>query len=168
MKTIALSVLALMLAAANAWADAPQVGSVALTNYGIYTGDVARNIADATMPTGYRTDAANIHFTETTDTVVGRVGEAVGVEWRVDGAPQGAPLQVEWVIRVPDPGMRSPQGETTHIAKVPAGEIIGKDFAEGYRFDNAWEIVPGVWTFELWYGDRKLASKSLTVVAASK
>jgi Domain of unknown function (DUF3859) len=33
----------------------------------------------------------------------------------------------------------------------------------GYGFDNAWEIVPGVWTEQIWYQDRKLAEQTFTV-----
>jgi hypothetical protein len=33
----------------------------------------------------------------------------------------------------------------------------------GYGFDNDWEIVPGVWTEQIWYQDRTLAERSFTV-----
>jgi hypothetical protein len=32
--------------------------------------------------------------------------------------------------------------------------------------DNDYELLPGRWTFEIWYGDRKLGEQSFTVVAA--
>ena len=36
----------------------------------------------------------------------------------------------------------------------------------GYGFDNAWEIVPGVWTEQIWYQDRMLAERTFTVSKA--
>ncbi len=33
----------------------------------------------------------------------------------------------------------------------------------GYGFDKAWEIVPGVWSEQIWYQDHMLAERSLTV-----
>jgi hypothetical protein len=33
----------------------------------------------------------------------------------------------------------------------------------GYGFDNAWEIVPGIWTEQIWYQDRMLAERTFTV-----
>ena len=33
----------------------------------------------------------------------------------------------------------------------------------GYGFDNAWEIVPGVWKQQIWYQNRMLAERSFTV-----
>jgi hypothetical protein len=35
---------------------------------------------------------------------------------------------------------------------------------EGYTLDHSWEIVTGVWTFEMWDGDRKLLSQSFKIM----
>jgi Domain of unknown function (DUF3859) len=40
---------------------------------------------------------------------------------------------------------------------------IGAICLLGYGFDNAWEIVPGVWTEQIWYQDRMLAERTFTV-----
>jgi len=36
---------------------------------------------------------------------------------------------------------------------------------KGYSFDNSWEIVTGIWTFEVWDGDREPGSQSCNVIA---
>ena len=40
---------------------------------------------------------------------------------------------------------------------------IGETVYLGYGFENAWEIVPGKWTFEVWYQGKKLATQSFAV-----
>ena len=40
---------------------------------------------------------------------------------------------------------------------------IGSVHWRGYGFDQRWEIVPGVWTIEIWQGDRKLLEHSFTI-----
>ena len=71
------------------------------------------------------------------------------------------------VMVFPPAGLRSPAGprpilrnETTTTSK------IGETTYTGYRLDDSWELVPGPWTMQLWSGDRMLAEKQFTVVAA--
>ena len=40
---------------------------------------------------------------------------------------------------------------------------IGETAYLGYGIENDWEIVPGTWTFEIWYSGRKLAEQSFTL-----
>jgi hypothetical protein len=51
-----------------------------------------------------------------------------------------------------------------HAANIAFPNLkIGALCLLGYGFDNAWEIVPGVWTEQIWYQDRMLAERSFTV-----
>ena len=45
----------------------------------------------------------------------------------------------------------------------PASRVSRAAMLLGYGFDNAWEIVPGVWTEQIWYQDRMLAERTFTV-----
>jgi hypothetical protein len=36
-------------------------------------------------------------------------------------------------------------------------------FLESYHFGHDWEMVPGAWSFEIWYDGRKLTEQKLTV-----
>jgi hypothetical protein len=38
----------------------------------------------------------------------------------------------------------------------------------GYDIDDSWELVPGVWTIQLWAGDQKFAEESFTLVTESE
>ena len=51
-----------------------------------------------------------------------------------------------------------------HTANIAFPNLkIGALCLLGYGFDNAWEIVPGVWTEQIWYQDRMLAERTFTV-----
>ena len=41
--------------------------------------------------------------------------------------------------------------------------IDRKDLFIGYLFEEDFTLVPGVWTFEVWNGNRKLLEKKFTV-----
>ena len=43
---------------------------------------------------------------------------------------------------------------------------IGALCLVGYGFDNAWEIVPGQWTQQIWYQDKMLAERKFSVSKA--
>jgi hypothetical protein len=40
---------------------------------------------------------------------------------------------------------------------------IGDTVGALYTLDDSFELVPGIWTFELWDGDRKLLTQSFTL-----
>jgi hypothetical protein len=64
--------------------------------------------------------------------------------------------------------MRNPKtGDTTMMEAHSDEEKIGAVAYNGYTFDEDWELVPGTWIFEVWEGDRKLASQSFDVIRAT-
>jgi hypothetical protein len=66
----------------------------------------------------------------------------------------------------PSPGLNNP-------ANPPARERdeydravhVGEELYTGYRFDHDWEVVPGTWTFQLWYEGRMAAEQKFTIVS---
>ena len=65
----------------------------------------------------------------------------------------------------PPQGIHNPNtGTTMYAAKIAFPNMkIGALCLLGYGFDKAWEIVPGVWSEQIWYQDHMLAERSLTV-----
>jgi hypothetical protein len=45
---------------------------------------------------------------------------------------------------------------------------IGKGHLHGYGFDEKWEMLPGEWTFEVWYKKARLVKRSFTVFDPEK
>jgi hypothetical protein len=143
------------------------VSGVTVTNAGTYTGESISAPARAGQisPTGTIGTAVNWHFVSNTQDVVGKVGTQFGVEFRIDGSPVGGVVTLHLVLAFPPQGIRNPNtGDMMHAAKIAFPNIkIGALCVLGYGFDSAWEIVPGVWTEQIWYQDQMLAERTFTV-----
>ncbi len=75
-----------------------------------------------------------------------------------------AEAQLRTVWKIPEPGTRNPHNnniyrESTSNFTVKTDEIV----LRGFGFDEPWEVVPGVWTLQVWQGDRKLLEQSFTI-----
>lgn len=152
-----------LLTTGPAWAQV-QVRSVEIVEYGIYTADLQSSKRDSQ---GIKQSVStNFRRAATTTVVPAQTGVRFGIEYKVVGAPGGSAISLKKVMIFPSAGLRSPavsqpifRNETTTTSKI--GEIS----YTGYRLDDPWELVPGPWTIQLWYGDRKLAEKKFTVAA---
>jgi hypothetical protein len=70
--------------------------------------------------------------------------------------PQPIWLQRNWI--------HNPNNDNTYRPSVADfATVIGDVHWRGYAFDEPWEVVPGVWTIEIWQGDRKLLERSFTI-----
>ena len=108
------------------------------------------------------------HFVSSALDVTGKVGTQFGIEFRIDGAPAGDGVTLHLVLAFPPQGIRNPNtGDMMHAANIAFPNMrIGMLCVLGYGFDSAWEIVPGVWTEQIWYQDHMLAERTFTVSKA--
>jgi hypothetical protein len=145
----------------------PTVTGITITNVGTYTAQTTSAPArpGQNTPTGTVGTDVNWHFLSDAPDVAGKAGMQFGIEFRLEGAPVGDGVTLHAAFTFPPQGMRNPNtGEMMHAAKVAFANMkIGALCLLGYGFDNAWEIVPGVWTEQIWYQDRMLAERSFTV-----
>ena len=153
----------LLLINAAAYGQEVRVDGIDFTEYGIYTldriveGRDAHGISEAT--------AANIRHAATLRTLPAQIGATFGFRYRVLGKPKGAPVDLRKIIIFPPPGitpLRSPQ-------PIPQDEFtlharIGEIFFSSYTLEDSFELVPGPWTIEIWYGAHKLGTQSFRVV----
>jgi Domain of unknown function (DUF3859) len=148
-------------------APAATVSGVTIINAGTYTAKStsAPSRAGQFSPTGTIGTATNWHFVSTATEVPGQIGTQFGIEFRIDGSPAGDGVTLHLVLNFPPQGLRNPNtGDMMHTAKIAFPNLkIGALCLLGYGFDNAWEIVPGVWTEQIWYQDRMLAERTFTV-----
>jgi Domain of unknown function (DUF3859) len=171
LPTLVISLLAAVPCAAaptaTVGAPAPTVSGVTVTNTGTYKAQSvsAPSGTGQLSPTGTIGTASNWHFVSKTSEVTGEVGTQFGIEFRLDGNPVGDTVTLHMVLRFPPQGIRNPNsGATMHAADITFPNLkIGALCLLGYGFDNAWEIVPGVWTEEIWYQNRLLAERTFTV-----
>lgn len=80
-----------------------------------------------------------------------------GLRYVVEGHPRGAAVEVRMLTRFPNGGLLEPstgQRHTVHEYRMPV--LLGVPGYRDFSLDEVWEVVPGRWQFEFWYGDRKL------------
>jgi len=58
------------------------------------------------------------------------------------------------------PGTDKPQKTDSYTREVPTDRIAW----QGFGFEHEWELMPGDWIFQEWYGTKKLAEVKFTVV----
>ena len=118
----------------------------------------------AQTPTGTVGTDVNWHFVSDSPDVVGKIGTQFGIGFRLEGTPAGEGVTLHAAFTFPRQGIRNPNtADALHTTKVAFPNMkIGALSLLGYGFDNAWEIVPGVWTEQIWYQDRLLAERSFT------
>jgi len=143
----------------------PTVDRIEVVEPGIYRADVSRE--ESAPGTAFRSTAAlvNIRLMQATTRIPARIGERFGMRYRVIGEPAGAAITLKIVILVPEPGLRSSttgvqmtRNEFSRTRRV--GEVSYVDIL----FDDDSDLVIGGWIFEIWDGNRKLASQSFEVV----
>jgi hypothetical protein len=102
-------------------------------------------------------------FQQKTDRITAAVGTSFGFEYVIRGSGEG---EVDLTVKYLHPAITNPKtGKVFTSQEIISGKrAIGKTHLIGYRFDEAWEIVPGAWTIQLSYGDKKLAEKTFQVV----
>lgn len=162
MRTV-LSLLLLWLASTGTYAQTPQIDSINVVEYGIYTAAAIRDQPSG-QGIGHNT-VSNIRLAAKTRTIPMQLGVHFGFRYTVVGAPVGTVVSLRNVTIYPSPGVHNPhaaQPILRHESRI--NRKIGDTSYHDYSFDDPWELVPGTWIMEMWYGDRKLLSQSFTVV----
>ena len=144
-------------------ANAQQISSVEIIEYGIYTADITTTQQDSSALGAHNT-VSNIRHAATTTTIPAQIGVHFGFRYRVNGSPQGEKVELKRVTIFPPAGLKSPKSpQTLQKNENTIVRSIGATSYTDYSFDDDWELVSGTWTIQLWHGERKLAEKAFTV-----
>ena len=160
------------------------VDRIDITEYGIYTTDTAATTASPGTATGKIDQVANVKLVQSTTTVPAQQGVEFGFRYKIVGQPVAAPppqagttilgvqigaqpapppvatVNLKYVTHIPKPGMRNPETGNVTLTNVFYQEHkVGEELYRLYRLTDRWEVVPGVWTLEIWDGDRKLLNQ---------
>lgn len=103
---------------------------------------------------------------ETTRTVAAKLGVRFGFRYRVTGTPPGVygPLKMVW--RFPPPGIvGSDPAHPVQLEVVEFGAASNDSYVITMSLESAADLVPGIWTFEIWAGDQKLTEQNFEVLA---
>jgi hypothetical protein len=139
------------------YAQSVHVDRITVTNYGIYR---AQDLGDAIRdPVGRHYPLGGLLHAATTTNIFGKVGVRFGFEFVLVGSPQGTVVTLRRVNIYPPPCSSAPCASGyEYSAPVGAPQYIG------YTFRHSGDIRLGPWRFEIWLGNRRLASQSFTVV----
>lgn len=155
-------VLALVLGIAAAHATEPT--RVEIVEYGIYTLDVDSTVRDAN---GINQNVvSNLCHVTTTTMIPMKPKLTFGFRYRVSGVePDGDRIvRLTKVVSFPDevtpPGAKKPLRSYTEVFATQIG-VVGYI---GYGFDEPWELMRGIWTFQLFRGGRLLAEQNFTII----
>ena len=163
MRGLMLLISMLFMAVGTCTADA-QVAGIEVVDRGIYTIETGSETKDPNTPTGTITAVKDVKNVELTTTIPARLGIEFGFQYIVVGEPAGAEVTLDIVNIYPEQGLPTP-GSTEHLfrSEYSRTKKIGEIEYLGYGFENAWEVVPGNWTFQIWYDGRQMMEQSFTV-----
>ena len=135
---------------------------IEFTDYGVYAVD--RKIRDRDSLGINTATGSNIRHTATLRTIPAQIGTTFGFQFRIVGKPYDAPIDLRGVVKFPSPGMIVPSS-TTPVAQdqFKIQTRIGEPVYFSYTIEDSFELVPGVWTMEIWHGDRRLGAQTFTL-----
>lgn len=147
-----------------ALAQAPQITRLDTTEYGEYALQVQTTNANSANGIPQRI-VTGIKQLDKTRVVRLHKDLHFGYRYTIVGTPSGATVNLRMVVIYPSPGLLKP-GTTKPIQQdiTTMDRVIGENFYRGYTLNDDWMMVPGDWTFEIWYGDRKLSSETFSLV----
>jgi hypothetical protein len=159
----------LALGTAGAFGQTLGLQGIEIIEPGIYDAALSTRTDAPDSAIGTRSYIDALHkATSVTTTIHPRPGLHFGFRFLIVGEPLGRQVTLDLVTNFPAPGLHQP-GSAQAVQRdgyVQTARLGSESFI-GYTFDEAWEMVPGVWKFEIWdqSSNRKLAEQSFTVTS---
>jgi hypothetical protein len=166
--TIILSIIALLLTSGAAYTQTPQIERIRSTEYGIYTVD--REIQGRDALGINKAAASNVRHAATLRNIPAQIGTTFGFRYEVMGKPHAAPVELRQVVIFPSPGL-TPSFSSSSRSIIQDEFLlqtrIGETSYAFYTLEDAFELVPGNWVFEIWQGNRRLAMQVFKVITST-
>jgi hypothetical protein len=148
------------------WAQEASVTGARMLWYGVYQAGSTTTIEDKASPTGRRTVSSGIVPPKvSSDRIPAILNTRFGFGYVLMGSPANAVAKMRHVRNFPAGGIVNPKtGQRYFKEQVELNlGVSQKDLFIGYLFEENFTLVPGVWHFEVWNGNRKLLEKRFTV-----
>ena len=147
------------------FAQLPHVDRLTVVEYGIYTTTTDRVAPAPDAPGLTIRYKSNIRHAATTREIPAQPGVEFGFKFDVVGSPAGAKVPLHVVAIFPPPGLiDASSNKSFSTAEYDRTDAIGPGGYLSYSFDHDWELVPGVWTFQIWNQGRMLVEEKFKVV----
>jgi Domain of unknown function (DUF3859) len=160
------SLASLLLAAClgEAAAQGSKIDRIEIVEAGIFRAETSSIEPAPGTATRQRNILSETTLVASTTRIEAKIGVHFGIRYRVVGRPANATVKLISATQYPAPGLKNPKAAGNQMrGEHPLFATIGQINYRGYVFDHDWEIVPGVWTFELWDGKRRLVSQTFEV-----
>ena len=168
MKELIAFLLGLMVVTASAEQLAADV-TMKVTRSGIYKAVMVEQVAVPSLATGKRTLYDSVKFIRATNRIQAIKGICFGFSYNIEGPQNGQKVKMRTVCIYPGDGLKPPGDDTPHKSDSYTREVtIGDKATQLFTFQYEWELVPGDWVIQEWYGEKKLAEVGFTVEKPSK
>jgi hypothetical protein len=144
----------------------PLIDKIQIKSFGIYQARIKGLTSDPNTASGFSNDLDGISLDEQTDRIPVQKGLTFGVTILPVGNGYTKLPGFKEVWRFPAPGLKNPDTGKTHLSderRVWLSVNVATNLV--YTFDSDFEMIPGQWFFEIWYGDRKLATQEFNMEA---
>ena len=144
---------------------AADVRSAEIFECGTYNIEITKEIKDNSAVEGkFFKVSKKIELIKKTNKIPATKDLAFGIRYIIHGSPLGEKVKIRRIMIYPRSGLRNPETGKVGYKKETASLIkIGDKRLYGYVFGQEWLMVPGDWTFQLWYEGRELAERTFTV-----
>lgn len=140
------------------------IETIQIIDFGIYEAQrLGRiNAEDTTKERMGVYETRSIKLIKKTDKIPAAIGKKFGFRYIVKGTPEGAQAMV--TVNLLTPGLRRQGvGSNSYRESWTVPKPIGKITYDGFLFENDWELVPGKWTFQIFYDGRMLGERSFEI-----
>jgi hypothetical protein len=139
----------------------PAHAGAKLIDYGTYKTAGETN-CDFSRPIG-NCDLSFVAHAATTTVVPGAIGVSFGLRYAVDG-----PTKVRHTVIFPPAGLKNPRFPNVVHNIANDTSCDGSLCSTLYTLDFPWEVVEGIWTFQVWADGHVILEKKLRVVLPKK
>jgi Domain of unknown function (DUF3859) len=144
--------------------DEPSVERLDVIKSGFYTAVPLWSYSAPESAGGRSRETIAHDFLERTPEKTAVVGIHFGVRFIPVSKVTDATVTLRSVWRIPEPGITNPKTGLTYVEDTAEFKAMtGSPYVRGYGFDEEWEIALGVWTLEIWQGDRMLLERNFTI-----
>jgi hypothetical protein len=91
-------------------------------------------------------------------------GTSFGFRYRVLGPVQGEIVTALQATLLPPEGVRSPGAKAPFTSDTSEIHLqVGGENRWMFTFDYPWEMVPGIWTIQIWSGSKRVGEEAFEV-----
>jgi hypothetical protein len=161
----ALALLILVACTGSGYAQSGKIERIEIVEAGIYRAETASIEYAPDTATRQRNILSETKLVVATTRIEAKFGLHFGMRYRVVGRPNGVTVKLTSITQYPGAGLKNPAtGRFVARGEHPLFATVGAINYRGYVFEHEWEMAPGIWTFEIWDGKRKLASQAFSVL----